>query len=113
MTGDELLNVLSALANIHRLHIVARLARERNYVSRLAREIGMSRPLLHMHLQRLEAAGLVTGSLELSADGKAMKYYEVTPFTLTLTPERIAEIVRSLDSEADNRATATEEGLEE
>lgn len=90
---------LAALANIHRLYIVARLAHERNYVSRLAREIGMSRPLLHMHLQRLEAAGLVTGSLELSDDGKAMKYYEVTPFILTLTPGRIAEIMQSAGPE--------------
>jgi hypothetical protein len=29
---------------------------------------------------------LVQGTLELSADGKAMKYFEVTPFALTLTP---------------------------
>jgi predicted transcriptional regulator len=114
LTGDELLKVLSALANVHRLQIVARLAHERNYVSRLAREIGMSRPLLHMHLQRLEAAGLITGTLELSEDGKAMKYYEVTPFTLTLTPERIAEFVQATGTkQAGSNAADTEEGLEE
>jgi DNA-binding transcriptional ArsR family regulator len=53
--------MLGALANPHRLRIVAALASGRNYVSQLAREMGMSRPLLHMHLQRLEAAGLVSG----------------------------------------------------
>jgi ArsR family transcriptional regulator len=111
LTGDDLLEKLAALANVHRLHIVARLAHERNYVSRLAREIGMSRPLLHMHLQRLEAAGLVTGSLELSDDGKAMKYFEVTPFMLSLTPERIAEIMQSRDStQSGNGEAANEEG---
>jgi DNA-binding transcriptional ArsR family regulator len=88
--GDELVRVLAALANPHRLRIIAALAGGRNYVSQLAREIGMSRPLLHMHLQRLEAAGLVVGSLELSDDGKAMKFFEVTPFAVTLTPEAIA-----------------------
>jgi ArsR family transcriptional regulator len=36
-------------------------------VSHLAREIGFSRPLLHMYLQELEAAGLIVGRLELSA----------------------------------------------
>ena len=37
-----------------------------------ARRLGTSR-LLYMHLDRLEKAGLVTGQLELSDDGKAMK----------------------------------------
>jgi DNA-binding transcriptional ArsR family regulator len=95
-TGDELLRALSALSNPHRLRIVAALAEGREYVSRLARRIGMSRPLLHMHLQRLESAGLVSGTLELSEDGKAMKYYDVTPFALSLTPARIAEAVETL-----------------
>lgn len=95
-SGDALLAILSALANPHRLRVVAALARHREYVSQLAREIGMSRPLLHMHLQRLEAAGLVRGVLELSDDGKAMKYFEVTPFALELSPARIAEAVATL-----------------
>jgi predicted transcriptional regulator len=94
--GDQLLRILAALANPHRLRIVAALARERNYVSQLAREIGLSRPLLHMHLQRLEAAGLIAGELELSADGKAMKFYAVTPFALLLTPESIATAATTL-----------------
>src|SRR2546430_17064619 len=84
-TGDALVEMLAALANPIRLRIVATLAGGRDYVSHLAREIGVSRPLLHMHLQRLEAAGLITGSLELSDDGKAMKYFEVTDFNVRLT----------------------------
>lgn len=96
LSGDELLKVLAALGNPQRLRIVAALVSGRNYVSQLAREIGMSRPLLHMHLQRLEAAGLVAGMLELSEDGKAMKYFEVLPFALTLTPAVITEAVQTL-----------------
>jgi ArsR family transcriptional regulator len=95
-TGDELVEILSALANPLRLQIVARLANGRDYVSHLARELGVSRPLLHMHLQRLEAAGLVAGSLELSADGKAMKYYEVTDFQFGLTPATLAAAAKTL-----------------
>ena len=98
--GDRLLAMLAALANPHRLRIIAALAGGRNYVSQLARDIGMGRPLLHMHLQRLEAAGLVVGSLELSEDGKAMKYFEVAPFTLMLTPEVIVQAARTLGQEA-------------
>jgi DNA-binding transcriptional ArsR family regulator len=104
LPGDELMRVLAALSNPHRLRILATLAGGREYVSRLAREIGMSRPLLHMHLQRLEAAGLVTGKLELSEDGKAMKYFEVSPFALHLTPAVIAEAARTLSNEGGERA---------
>ncbi|MGE3075286.1 MAG: ArsR/SmtB family transcription factor [Dehalococcoidia bacterium] len=89
-TGEELLNTLAALANPHRLRIIQSLSHGRSYVSQLARTIEMSRPLLHMHLQKLEAAGLIVGTLELSDDGKAMRYYEVAPFLIELTPELIA-----------------------
>src|SRR5215216_1316759 len=91
LTGDELLAALAALANPHRLRIVAALAGGRNYVSQLARDLEMSRPLLHLHLQKLEAAGLVVGSLELSEDGKAMKYFDLVPFALELTPARLVQ----------------------
>jgi len=95
-TGDDLVVMLAALANPLRLRIVANLAGGRDYVSHLAREIGVSRPLLHMHLQRLEAAGLIVGSLELSEDGKAMKYYEVADFNLQLTADVLAEAAKTL-----------------
>ncbi|MPZ83365.1 MAG: ArsR family transcriptional regulator [Actinophytocola sp.] len=95
-SGDDLVELLAALANPIRLRIVAKLAAGRDYVSRLAREIGISRPLLHMHLQKLEAAGLVVGTLELSEDGKAMKYFEVADFDLRLTAPVLAEAARTL-----------------
>ncbi|MDQ2653289.1 MAG: helix-turn-helix domain-containing protein [Chloroflexota bacterium] len=98
ITGDDLLRILSALANPHRLRVLAALTGGRNYVSQLARELGMGRPLLHLHLRRLEEAGLVQGSLELSPDGKAMKFYEVTPFRVELTPMLIAAAAATLAS---------------
>lgn len=91
--SDDLQALLAALDNPHRLRIVAVLKRERVHVSELARRVGISRPLLYMHLEKLETAGLVTGNLELGPDGKAMKYYEVKPFDVRLTPERIADIM--------------------
>ena len=98
-SGDELLEALAVLANPHRLRIVTALTSERNYVSQLARELGISRPLLHMHLKRLEAVGLIRGRFELSEEGKAMKYYEVVPFVLHLTPQVIAELANSLSDD--------------
>ncbi|MEI9991876.1 MAG: helix-turn-helix domain-containing protein [Rhizomicrobium sp.] len=97
ITGDQLLTVLAALANPHRLRIVAALKADgRNYVSQLAREVGISRPLLHLHLQKLEEAGLVTGKLELSADGKALNYFEVADFAVELTPAAIVAAAKTL-----------------
>jgi DNA-binding transcriptional ArsR family regulator len=91
------LAVLAALANPHRLRIVAVLAANgRDYVSRLAREVGISRPLLHLHLQKLEEAGLVTSKLELSDDGKALNFFEVAEFAVTLDPRAIAAAVKTL-----------------
>ena len=95
-SGDDLVEMLAALANPIRLRIIAKLAGGRDYVSHLAREIGISRPLLHMHLQKLEAAGLIAGALELSEDGKAMKYYQVTEFDLHLTATALAEAAKTL-----------------
>ena len=97
--GDQLLARLAALANPHRLRIIAALASGgRNYVSQLARELGISRPLLHLHLQKLESAGLVTSKLELSQDGKALNYFEVNSFAIEITPAALVEAVKSLTS---------------
>jgi hypothetical protein len=46
MTGDALLKVLATLANPHRIRVVAALVHERNYVSQLARDLGISRAVL-------------------------------------------------------------------
>ncbi|MBY6264086.1 ArsR family transcriptional regulator [Azospirillum sp. 412522] len=101
--GDQLLETLSALANPHRLRIVATLSTMgRTYVSQLAREIGISRPLLHLHLRKLEEAGLVTSRLEVSPDGKALNFFEVAPFAIELTPAAIAEAAHSLTATSRN-----------
>jgi DNA-binding transcriptional ArsR family regulator len=109
LTGEELTRMLAALSNPHRLRIVATLARGSVHVSQLAREVGLSRPLVHMHLQRLEAAGLVAGRLELSDDGKALKLFEVTPFAIHLTPELVVEAARTLGDEDEMQTTGETE----
>ena len=99
VTGDLLLLQLGALASPHRLRILATLvANGRQYVSQLARDVGMSRPLLHLHLQKLEDAGLVTSKLELSDDGKALNYFEAADFEINLTPPSVTQAVKSLSA---------------
>jgi len=109
LTGAALLAACSALANPHRLRILGALADGRQYVSLLARQLGMSRPLLHMHLQKLQAAGLVTGSLELSEDGKAVKYFEAVPFALEITPQIVKASLPTLPDTATTAADREKE----
>lgn len=98
-TGLELSDTLAAIASHQRMRILSLLAEERLHVSELARQVGMSRALLYMHLTKLETAGFVTGKLELSPDGKAHKYYEVLPFKLTID---LSTIVAAIAADSTN-----------
>ena len=86
---------LAALGSVQRFRIIAELVAGPVHVSELARRVGMSRALLYIHLQRLEEAGLLTSTLALSEDGKALKLYAVEPFTITVTPDSIRNAVES------------------
>ncbi|HET7359267.1 MAG TPA: winged helix-turn-helix domain-containing protein [Rhodanobacteraceae bacterium] len=86
---------LAAIASPQRMRILAALAAEAVHVSELARRLRMSRPLLYMHLTKLEEAGFVGGHLELSDDGKALKYFELKPFALTIDIRTIVAAVAS------------------
>lgn len=102
VTGDALLLTLAALANPHRLRILALLADGgRNYVSQLARDLGISRPLLHLHLAKLQEAGLVTSRLELSDDGKALNYFELLPFRFDISADCIRLAAATLSAPGD------------
>ncbi|MFN3170498.1 MAG: ArsR/SmtB family transcription factor [Hyphomicrobiales bacterium] len=92
MTDPSLLvRQLQALANPVRLWLVARLHSEgAHYVSELARAAGISRPLLKMHLKKLEEAGLVTSEIGTADNGKSANFFRAKPFDLNLTPETIA-----------------------
>lgn len=96
ISGDELLALFEALANPHRMRILAILTSGKQYVSQLAREAEMSRPLLYMHLQKLEKAHLVKTEMEISDGGKAMKFYELAPFDFRITSEIIKESMKTL-----------------
>ena len=99
LTSEQLVAMLTAIAHPLRMRIIAELAEGRVHVSELARRLGISRPLLYMHLDRLEKAGLVTGQLELSEDGKAMKYFELVPFEMRITAETVVRALAENDSQ--------------
>ncbi|MCL2592834.1 MAG: winged helix-turn-helix domain-containing protein [Defluviitaleaceae bacterium] len=79
-----------------RIKIAGILAVERKYVSELAKLMQMSRPLLYMHLKKLEEALLVTSSYEISESGKTMKYYELKPLSIKLTPDLLIKLSQEI-----------------
>lgn len=109
MSLEDEVAKITAIAHPQRYRIVAALMGKPRHVSELARHLGISRPLLYMHLQRLEAAGYLVGHLEISDAGKALKYFDVVPFTVTLNP---AAIVAAVESHPDSDIRPTEESSE-
>jgi len=101
--GNELLAHLEALSNPHRLKIIAVLSEGRQYVSELARLLGMSRPLLYLHLQKLEEVNLVTSNMEILESGKAAKFYALTSFQLEVNEELIHRLAPTLTMSKKNK----------
>lgn len=89
---EDYISIFDALSHPVRIKIIGILAQGRQYVSELARLVNISRPLLYMHLKKLEAARLVTSAMELSESGKAMKYYALEDFELRITKELLNQL---------------------
>ncbi len=102
--GDELLLFLEALSNPHRLRIISILSNGKQYVSQLARELGMSRALLYLHLQKLEEANLVSSDMELLESGKAAKYYMLNSFDLQLNEDLVSKLEPTLTSKKNKKS---------
>ena len=82
MDAARLAQMLSALGSEPRLRIIASLETDSTHVSELARRLGMSRPLLYQHLNRLEAAGLIESGLEQLGESRVRKHYWSLRFSL-------------------------------
>lgn len=93
---EDYVSVFDALSHPARIKIIGILAEGRQYVSELARLVNISRPLLYMHLKKLETARLVTSTMELSDSGKAMKYYALEDFELQVTKELLNQLAEKI-----------------
>ena len=95
--------LFDALSHPMRIKIIGVLTENRRYVSELAKIMNMSRPLLYMHLKKLETADVVIGSYEISESGKSMKYYEIKPFAVHLTPELLTALAQTIPVELSSK----------
>jgi len=88
--------LFDALSHPMRIKIIGILADERKYVSELAKELQMSRPLLYMHLKKLEAAALVIGSYEISESGKTMRFFKLKTFDVHLSSNLLKSLSKTI-----------------
>jgi ArsR family transcriptional regulator len=91
---QSLVQILDALGNEHSLKIMAILASGECFVSELAKMVGISRPLLYLHLKKLENAGLVESEIRhFEEPPYTKKFYRAKNFELILSLNKIKEIV--------------------
>lgn len=93
---EDYIKVFDALSNPVRIKIIGILCEGRQYVSELARLVNISRPLLYMHLKKLEEARLVTSTMEISESGKAMKYYILENFEINITNQLLNQLSQDI-----------------
>ncbi len=95
---EDYTNVFDALSHPMRIKILGILVKETHYISELARIVNISRPLLYMHIKKLEAAKLIEGHHEISKSGKATKCYRAIDFDVRLTPSLFATLSKEIIS---------------
>lgn len=94
MDKKSLAQLLDALGNEHSLKIMGVLASGECFVSELAKMVGISRPLLYLHLKKLENAGLVESEIRhFEEPPYTKKFYKAKNFELILSLDKIKEIL--------------------
>ncbi len=84
---------MKVLANPVRLRIIASLERGPKHIYALAKELQLSYPLVHLYLESLEKAGLVSGVTETGReDERERRTYMVSRFSIHLTPSLIEKL---------------------
>ncbi|MEX2689762.1 MAG: ArsR/SmtB family transcription factor [Candidatus Njordarchaeum guaymaensis] len=91
----DLVPFFDALAHPIRLRIIKALLHKEKFISELAKELQISRPLLYMHLNKLERVGIVTTYIKhFDKPPYARKYIKANILLVKLLlPELELEIV--------------------
>lgn len=94
---EDYIKVFDALSNPIRVKIIGVLALQgRQYISELARIVNISRPLLYLHLKKLEEARLVSSTMEISESGKATKYIMLERINIGVTQELLENLSQQI-----------------
>lgn len=86
---------LSALGHPTRLMILMELTKGENYLSDIAKNVGISRALAKVHLKKLREAGLVESRvLVVEDEARALRFYKINEFNVNISTDRLAEEVK-------------------
>ncbi len=88
----KLAEVLQVIANPIRLEILILLAERPRYPYELAKELKISYPLVHLHLNRLEKAGFVES--RYVPGPRTKRVYTLRNFRVEISPEKLRDILR-------------------
>ncbi|WP_010478143.1 ArsR/SmtB family transcription factor [Thermococcus zilligii] len=90
---DELAAIGEALSNPIRIRLLRMLCEKEWYIYELAKELGISRQLLYLHLKKLEKAGLIESELHLEpGDPRAKRYYRARQFNILINNDVIKNL---------------------
>jgi DNA-binding transcriptional ArsR family regulator len=86
---------LSALGHPTRLRILMELTKGENYLSEIAKNVGISRALAKVHLKKLRKTGLVQSQiLTLEEEARALRFYKILDFSFNISTESLSEEVK-------------------
>ena len=92
---EELAMKLSALGHPTRLMILKELTKGENYLSEIAKNVGISRALAKVHLKKLRESGLVESRiLTLEEEARALRFYKLLDFNINISNESLSEEVK-------------------
>ncbi|NPE31699.1 winged helix-turn-helix transcriptional regulator [Methanococcoides sp. SA1] len=84
-TMQQVVSIGEAISHPLRLKLLCMLSEREWYVYELAKELGVSRQVLYLHLKRLEKAGFVESDLRLEDDDmRAKKFFKLKEFNVSL-----------------------------
>ena len=86
-------DILAALG--HPTRLARALTKGENYLSDIAKNVGISRALAKVHLKKLREAGLVESRvLVMEDEARALRFYKINDFEVNISPDRLAEEVK-------------------
>ena len=97
---QRLVKTLKALANPIRLKLIASLEEEPKHAYALAKELGISYPLAHLHMKGLKKMGLIEEIEQEEREGRpSVKTYAPTDFEIVLSSKIIHDTVLKEEEE--------------
>jgi len=92
---EDLATKLSALGHPTRIKILMELTKGENYLSEIAKNVGISRALAKVHLKKLRASELVESKIfTLEEEARALRFYKILDFSFNISTESLAGEVK-------------------